>query len=87
MQLNVLKPQKNLKARREAKIYFEAYSDYDICKKWFNKIKFLMKYVEKDICINQILQDIKGLPLNDEGIKRVYDMLNQDLFDNAFNSG
>ncbi len=67
MQLNVLKPQKNLKARREAKIYFEAYSNYDICKKWFNKIKFLIKYAEKDICINQILQDIKDLPLNDEG--------------------
>jgi len=68
MQLNVLKPQKNLKARREAKIYFEAHSDYDICKKWFNKIKYLMKYINEDTCIKYILQDINSLPLDEIGI-------------------
>lgn len=69
MQLNVLKPQKNLKARREAKTYFEAYSNYNVCKKWFNKIKFLMKYTEENTCIKQILQDIEDLPLDDIGRK------------------
>ena len=76
MQLNVLKPQKNMKTKLEAKAYISAFNDYQKSKYWYNKIKFFLKYVAKPRCIYKIQNDIMRLNLDNDELLSYTRMLN-----------
>lgn len=67
---NVVMPEKEQKKKEELKNYIDAYKDYNLYKYWFNKIKFLVKYANNNICYQNIIKDLQSLNI---GITEMHD--------------